>query len=116
MTVYAAKAKFTHIQPKFKIFYDNGTTYDNKSGPLDRAHKQGVIAIIVEDKTLGQRIETDCDFYCYFPHGWTGVSQSGLFDYLSSPGSKLVLFGRIVDSAKRETIFKAVENDTHIQG
>ena len=112
MTVYKAKAKFVNTQPRFKIFYENGTTYDNTSGPLDRAHKCGVVAIIVEENN-GQRIESDHEFYCYMPDGWRGVEQWGLYDYLSSPGTKLVLFGRV--TSKRNEIINAAMNDTYLK-
>lgn len=115
MAVHKARASFKHAQPKFKIFYENGTTYDNKSGPLDRAHKQGVVVILMEDAEEGQRFESGSDFYCYFLHGWVGVSQYGLFDYLASPGSKLVLFGRVVNNEKRNDIFNAAMQDNYIK-
>jgi len=116
MTVHKARASFKQTQPKFKIFYENGTTYDNKSGPLDRAHKQGVVIILMEDIDEGQRFESDSDFYCYFPHGWVGVSQYGLYDYLASPGTKLVLFGRVVSNEKRNSIFNTAMLDKYIKG
>lgn len=68
-TVYKARAKFQHTQPKFKIFYENGSTYCNDNGPLDRAHKQGVVLILMEEGQ-GQRVECEHDFYCYMSHGW----------------------------------------------
>lgn len=116
MTVYQANAKFVETPPKFKIFYENGTTYSNKSGPLDRVHKQGIVVILTEDDEQGQRFESGSEFYCYYPHGWVGVGQYGLYDYLASPGAKLVLFGRIVSNEKRNDIFNAAMSDTHIKG
>ena len=115
MTVYKARAKFKKHTPKFKIFYENGTTYDEKTGLLDRAHKQGVVAILMESGR-GQRLEKDCEFYCYYPHGWVGVAQYGLYDYLATPGFKLVLFGRNVNEGKYRAILHSAQNDNHIKG
>ena len=115
MTVYKARAKFQNVQPKFKIFYENGSTYSDKNGPIERAHKMGVVIILMESGQ-GQRIEKEHDFYCYFPHGWVGVSQYGLYDYLSSQGYKLVLFGREVEENKRNTIYNSALSDTYIKG
>ena len=115
MTVYRANAKFQKVLPKFKIFYDDGSTYSDIDGPIDRAQKQGVVIILVEDGD-NKHTESDKDFYCYFPQGWVGVEQYGLYDYLQSPGFKLVLFGRAVDKITRERIFNHAKNDTHIVG
>ena len=118
MAVYQANATFKHAQPKFKVFYEDGTTYDNTSGSLDRITKKGVVVILMEDENddTGQRFESGFDFYCYFTHGWVGVSQYGMYDYLSSSGTKLVLFGRVVNGEKRNDIFNAAMSDTHIKG
>ena len=70
----------------------------------------------MEDSKEGQRFESGYDFYCYYPYGWVGVSQYGMYDYLASPGTKLVLFGRVVDREKRDDIFHAAMNDKHIKG
>ena len=115
MAVYKARAKFVHTQLKFKVFYENGTTYDDKSGLLDRVHKSGVIAILMETQD-GQRVEKDCEYYCYFPHGWVGVGQYGFYEYLALPGTKLVLFGRVINQSKYDAIMSKALSDPHIKG
>ena len=115
MTVYKARANFQNVQPKFKIFYENGSTYTDKSGPIDRAQKQGVVIILTENN-IGQRVEKEQEFYCYFPHGWVGVDQYRLYQYLASPGYKLVLFGVVVDDNKLKTIYDNALSDNYVKG
>ena len=115
MAVYKAKANFQNVQPKFKIFYENGTTYTDKSGPIDRAHKQGVVTILIETN-FGQRLEKKHAFYYYGRDGWTGTNQSGMFNYLCESGYKLVLFGSDLNDDKRKTIYDSALSDTYIKG
>ena len=90
-------------------------TYRDIDGPIDRAIKQGVIAVLVKDGD-NKRLESDKDFYCYFPRGWVGVEQYGLYEYLQTPGFKLVLFGRMIDQNTRDNIYNSAKNDTYIEG
>lgn len=115
MTVYKAKANFQNVPPKFKIFYENGSTYSNKVGPIYRAPKKGVVTILVETDN-GKRIEKEHEFYCYFYYGWGGTNQSGLYNYLAEVGYKLVLFGCVIEKAKRDAICKAAMSDDYITG
>ena len=112
MTVYKAKAKFQDAQPRYKIFYGDGSTYSNKNGPPERAPKRNVQLITVEDDVIGRRIESTNDYYVYTPHSWRGCERFGLFDYLIEPGVKLVLFGRSLSDDEYRTVRdKAVKDD-----
>lgn len=82
----------------WRIYYDDGTTYDNEDGSPENAPKQGVISVVHKDKEVGRSITTQYDFYWwnYDISQWYGGDIFGLWDYLTQPGEKIVLFGRSV--------------------
>lgn len=114
MTVYKAKARFQDVPPKYKIFYGDGSTYSNKTGPPERAPKRNVQAITVEDDVIGRRIEATNDYYIYTTHSWRGCDNFGLFDYLIEPGVKLVLFGRSLSDSEYKAIRDVATKDPYL--
>ena len=100
---------------KFKIYYDDGSTYTDQDGPIELAPKVGVICIAQEDAFAGRKIDRSCDYYVMHDYGMRGVDQFGLYDYLTQPGSKIVLFGRTVsDERWREIWDEAANRDTYL--
>jgi len=86
----------------WKIFYADGSTF---SGNPELAPKTKVQAIIVKDELIGRRVESSRDQYIYSPErgGWRGVDAYALYEYLTEPGFKIVLFGSVmIDSDYRE--------------
>lgn len=84
---------------EWRVYYDDGSTFDNlEGGPAD-APKLGVIAINQIDKHVGFATVWGKDFYPYSDDlgGWEGTDQFGFYDYLfCRPGYKVVLAGRTV--------------------
>mgnify|MGYP001822894045 CR=1 FL=1 len=98
---------------KFKIWYDDGSTYSD--GPPELAPKRGVQVIAQSDKDCGRTICRSDDFYVYQEYDgvWSfqGVDQFGLYDYLIEPGYKLVLFGRTIGNDEYRSILQCAVND-----
>lgn len=98
---------------QWKIYYSN-STYSDEDGPPASAPKRDVQAIVVRDDAIsGRYIERSNDYYIWTPHngGWRGVDMFGLFDYLSEPGTKIVLFGRTLMNEAFAKIWQRASKD-----
>lgn len=100
---------------EWRVYYDDGSTFDNlKGGPAD-APALGVIAINCADADVGFWTARAADFYCYsetqFTPLWEGMDMFGLWDYLASPGLKRVLFGRTIPNDRYEQILHVALRD-----
>jgi hypothetical protein len=78
----------------WRIYYGDGSTYDNLSGPVQKAPARGVQAIAMRDERVGRLVWHSKDFYWYDGETWVGGDVFGLWDYLVRPGWKKVVFGR----------------------
>lgn len=90
----------------WRIYYDDGSTYSNVDGPVERAPCLGVMVVVQRDRT----VEVERLYYKHFyvwSHEydrWLGLGDQrapgdghfGLYDYLTQPGWKKVLAGRTV--------------------
>lgn len=88
----------------WKIYYDDGSTYSNLDGSMDSAPKLGVQVIVYVDSEVGRVVLSMRDYYWLAAYGWDGGDLFGLFDYLSSSGLKLILFGRAVRTPRYRQI------------
>lgn len=84
---------------KWKIYYDDGSTFSDEDGRVYDAPALGVQVIAQEDPDVGRQLFWEIDFYWYSEHGWFGGDVFGLWDYLATPGPKVVKFGRYVPRA-----------------
>ena len=50
---------------KWKIFYDDFTTYTNLDGPPENAKAWGVQVIALEDERIGRTIQFKKDYYLW---------------------------------------------------
>lgn len=101
---------------KWKIFYDDGSTYTDQDGAVESAPKRGVQGIVLADDMLGRRTEHGSDFYIHVPDRgfWRGVDHFGLFDYLIDPGFKVILFGRTLSDADYRCFWKLMLDDRYL--
>lgn len=84
---------------RWRLYYGDGTTYDDADGPPELAPSLNVQIIVQSDATVGRSLICDHDYYCWqLDDGdprWTAHDLHGLWDYLTStPGFKIVKFGR----------------------
>lgn len=95
---------------KWKIYYGDNSTYSERDGPPEDAPKRNIIAIAQANEITGHCIERGVDYYCWFGY-WRGCDIFGLFDYLSMPGYKIVLFGRWTTHEEYRDIVKRATED-----
>jgi hypothetical protein len=81
---------------KWVVYYGDGSTFSDQDGSPEDAPSLNVQAITCE------------------PDGvWKGGDIFGLFDYLSRPGWKRVLFGRIVTNIEYDSAVMLARNDPY---
>lgn len=100
---------------KYKIFYDDGSTY---SGEPENAPVFGALIVIQEDKEHGRSIHSMCDYFCWDDRGdglkWWEADYIGMVDYLSRPGMKRILIGRLIPNARWGEIYKLALDDADL--
>jgi hypothetical protein len=100
----------------WKIYYDNGSTFDNEQGDPEDAPGLGILCIVQKSPHYGKTIVSGWDFY-YYRHStdpkWWGCDQFGLFDQLiSNPRlTQAVKAGRMVETVLYHTIREKALND-----
>lgn len=102
--------------PAWRIYYGDGSTFSADDGPPGDAPKRGVQLVAqfgMPDEADGVGFIYGHDFYCWTgadPElGWCGREAFGLWEYLSEPGVKVVLFGRTVRTREfRELVDRVV--------
>ena len=92
----------------WRIYYDDGSTFD---GAPESAPALGVLAVVQPDPDHGRVVLSRWDYYCFHGGEWYGHDSFGLFDCLTRPGWKRVLFGRTVPSAWFREVLKRAETD-----
>lgn len=95
----------------WRIYYDDRRPYSDIDGPPGAAPKLGVQVIIYIDSEVGRVLLSLRDYYWLTDYGWDGGDLFGLFDYLSRPGEKLVLFGRAVRTPQYRRILAQALSD-----
>ena len=95
----------------WRIYYADGSRIDSAQTLVHKVPKTGVIAIVQPDSELGRTVLQRMDFYWWEDNEFWGGDIFGLWDYLTRPGNKLVLFGRsIPNAAYREIVQRAIHD------
>jgi hypothetical protein len=98
---------------RWRIYYGDGTTYDDSQGPAWDAPARNVQAIVVSDPDHGWYILRADDFYWYLADEdrWYSGDRFGMYDYLLDPGAKRILFGRSIPNAEYARILDRAMGD-----
>lgn len=86
----------------WRIYYSDGTTYDQGQGGAVPA--RDVQVIVQKSQEVGWHTRAGDDYYVQKGDEWVGVDIFGLFDYLLDTG--LVLFGRTVTNKEFQEVIK----------
>lgn len=93
------------------IHYGDGSRYTDEDGDVFDAPALNVQAIScrTDDPISAKGFYTvfRFDYYWWEPPDWFGGEIFGLFDYLSRPGEKKVVFGRTIGNAEHQAIIDA---------
>jgi hypothetical protein len=73
----------------WRIYYTDGTTFDNEDGPASAAPAIGVQVIAQADDTVGRVLVQGGDYYWMHQGQWFGGDVAGVYAYLLSTGRLL---------------------------
>jgi hypothetical protein len=94
----------------WRIWYDDGSTFDSTHGSIEEAPSDGVIAVADARKT---RPRTGQDYYLWLGDSWAAGNQADLEKWLRRALPTLK-FGRwSSDAIYQETIARAVREWPH---
>jgi hypothetical protein len=97
---------------QWRIYYADGSTFDNTQGLPQDAPALGVIAIkhFIENEW---RLQAFADYYIWeVGSEWWGADQSGFWQYLFKPGLKVVKFGTNIKDEPFQKIMAIAREDT----
>jgi hypothetical protein len=80
-------------QINWRIYYDDGSTFDAKDGKPQEAPATGVIAIVQEDSENGWVITAFKDYYWREHNSWWGGDTAGFWQRMFKGGSVIMKFG-----------------------
>lgn len=99
------------MQLQWRLYYEDGTTYDNLQGDEFNAPAVGLICIVNKDEQHGTNLVALNDYYWFRNNMWFGGDKFGLYDYLCQMGQKKVVFGRTVSNERYHEVIKQATND-----
>lgn len=95
----------------WRIYYGDGSTFDNENGGPEMAPCGRVICVSFYDEDNRRKICHYADYYIWDGKRWFSASDSGFWQYMGEPGFKVVKFGReIGDLAYRAVMSKAMND------
>lgn len=100
------------MQIKWRIYYADGTIFDSNQGEPCEAPKIGVIVIKQISGEHGWKLTAYKDFYIYTEHGWWGSDDVGFWQYMFTPGNKVVIFGTNTNDEEFNAIMKRAGEDS----
>jgi len=95
----------------WRVYYGDLTVYDPTLGLVQDTPAVNVQAIAVADPVVGRFIWSQRDFYWWEQGQWFGGDIFGLWDYLTRPGWRKVLFGRSLRRVDFDRVMQAALTD-----
>jgi hypothetical protein len=99
----------------WRIYYGDGSTFDNTNGPPEAAPCGGVQFVAYNDEDNRPRLCHDKDYYIFEDGRWFGVDAAGFWQYMGEPGFKVVKFGRMIGDLKFREIAAFCFNDLPVE-
>lgn len=93
---------------KWRIYYDDKSTFSSVEGTAAEAPSAGVIAIVQKEKDSGWVVTAFKDYYWYENDEWWGGDAPGFWQHMFKGGAKIVKFGVTTTAANfNETMVRA---------
>ena len=96
---------------RWRIYYDDREPFTDRDGPPELAPGSGVQAIVQWKRATGFEVLNGEHYYTWTGDRWLSMNEHGLWDYLSTPGWKKVLFGRYISDELYNDILRAAKHD-----
>jgi hypothetical protein len=94
-------------EPEWRIYYDNGSTFDSGDGPWSEAPVDGVICIAVKDREK-IKFYSGADYYWRFKDG-SIADTSDLGPLLRTLG--VIKFGRFTSNRNHERVMQRARDE-----
>lgn len=99
----------------WRIYYGDGSTFDNEDGGPEHAPCGGVQYVAWYDVDNRRRLAHSSDYYIFEQDRWFGVDASGFWQYMGEPGLKCVKLGRMIGDLQFRAISSKAMNDLSIE-
>jgi len=98
---------------QWRIYYDDGLTFDNTHGTPEQAPSFGVVFIPQPDDQVGRMIMQGWDWYYFNENGqWWGCDIYGLLDrLLHNLPTRALKQGRTMDNVAYQELMRRVRSD-----
>lgn len=96
---------------RWRVFYDNMSTYSDADGSPFYAPRLGVQCIVGADLSVGRYMVSDKDAYWWEHERWFGGDRRGEWDYLCRLGPRVVLYGRAIPDEQYNSVISAALTD-----
>lgn len=97
---------------KWRIYYDDGSTFSNADGGPECSPVFGVICIVQPDAVVNRTILSRWDFYYWDGDGWSGCDIYGVIDRASNDlPMRSLRQGRTISSADYTRILDMADKD-----
>lgn len=104
---------------RWRIYYDDGGTFDSGQGSPSDAPPFGVVAIVQPEPTIRRVIATGFDWYYWVDaeQQWWGGDLSGVLDrMLHRKPVEHLLMGRSIDHKSYQEIMRRADEDPDFVG
>lgn len=97
----------------WRVYYGDGASYSDADGPPWDAPCVNTQAVAMVDDRVGRFILSHYDYYWWEADQgrWYGGDQFGLWDYLTRPGWRKVLFGRSLANDRFDAVMRRALED-----
>ena len=99
----------------WRIYYGDGSTFDNEDGGPEQAPCGRVIAIAFYDDDNRRRVCHQADYYTWDGVRWYSASDSGFWQYMGEPGFKVVKFGREIGDVQYRNVMTQALGDLQLE-
>ena len=96
---------------EWRIFYDDGSTFDSLDGEPHEAPTEGFICAVGYNQMGGRYIMSSWDFYCFDKESnqWWGMNFPGLLDRLRRGVVYAYKEGRTITNSRFKEIMREAE-------
>lgn len=97
----------------WRIYYADGTTFDDSEGTPEEAPSFGVLCIVCPDDVVGRVVLNRHNFYYWMPSQWWGSDLQGVLDNLLNCGGSGRAWkqGRNADNKTFQEIYNRAATD-----
>ena len=100
---------------EWRVYYGDGSTFSSEDGKPEDAPCGGVICVAWYDEDKRRHLAHGQDYYINDQGRWMGVDASGFWQYMGSPGAKIVKLGRMIGDLKFRSVMAHAMNDLPIE-